>query len=408
MRFKLPRACSLLLGLGLPLACGGAERHLFSDDPAAAGDFLQGETASEPTTLTAASAVLTFPGRGTSGAAQPLGVGLGPETSTACDPTPAAAAPAAAPVQHVCFYAADDPNALAATIEQVLEVVGTEQWIHVRLTLSPDFVDNSYGQTAIGWGNAANGPPPKAEPPREQPAPHSPPRPHEEPAGAPQPAPADSAAPPPAPAASPTAPSAPTDGARPPAPAAGGPGAARPPGNGGPSAGGHSFRDLVGSDHAEIQLLDADGQIAMEFALDYLSASATAASGYASLGVSGGEGRISVGDPEWILASTSSMDRNLNACGLGSFVTDSPETDQSYTPNRAASDWDYRVAYEAWISTEAFAGAGFGSALIELVHASPSKHGGNSVNVLPAPCPPDPANPAAAPEPLPAALSTIR
>src|SRR6185436_10868888 len=80
MRFKLPRACSLLLGLGLPLACGGAERHLFSDDPAAAGDFLQGETDSEPTTLTAASAVLTFPGRGTSGAAQPLGVGLGPET----------------------------------------------------------------------------------------------------------------------------------------------------------------------------------------------------------------------------------------------------------------------------------------------------------------------------------------
>jgi hypothetical protein len=364
MRSILPRGRFLLVGLGLPLGCGGAESHLFAEERAAADNFLQDEAASKPPTLKAGPAALTFPGGGTSGAAQPLSPSLGPESSTACDPGPRTTAADEPPVQHVCFFAADDPSALAATIEQVVEIVGTEQWVHLRLTLSPDFVDNTYGEAAIGW-ETAGVKPAKAEPPKAEPPPAHPER-------------------------------------------ATGPGAANPPTAAGPGAGGHTFRDLVGSDHAEIQLLDAEGQIALEFRLDYLSASDAAPSGYASLGVNGGEGRVSIGDPAWILASSTSMDRNLNACALGSFVTDSPETDPSYTPDPSASDWDYRVSYEAWIADEAFADVGFGSALIELVHASPSKQGGNSLNVLPAPCPADPDNPTAAPEPLPPVLATIR
>lgn len=363
------------LGWGAAMACGDATDSLF-DDEAAAANLLEGSDPAAPTTLEAGSAGIPFPGAGTSGAAKPLSAGLGPETSGSCDPeAPEIAASAAAPVQHVCFYTEDDSDAPAATIEQVVEVVGTEEWVHLRLTLSPDFVDNTYGQTAIGWGDVAGPKPPGAG--------------RDAGAGGPEPRERADRGARPAPPAGPDA----ADAGAPPPP---------------PRGGSHTFRDLVGSDHAEIELLDAEGELVMEFRLDYLSASPSAASGYAALGVSGGEGRISIGDPDWLLASSTSMDRNLNACGLSSFTIDSPETDADYTPNPAASDWDYRVSYEAWISVEAFGSVGFGSALIELVHASPSKHGGNSLNVVPAPCPADPANPEAVPEPVPAVLTEIR
>jgi hypothetical protein len=164
----------------------------------------------------------------------------------------------------------------------------------------------------------------------------------------------------------------------------------------------------VGSDHAEIQLLAGNGDIVLHFKLDYLSESPAAASGYASLGVSGGEGKLFVGDPTWILGSSTSMDRNLNACGLGGFVADSPGTDVTYGANPSAPDWDYRVIYEVWVSMQAFGSAGFGSALIESVHASPSKSGENTETVLPAPCPPTPGAPESPPEPVPPVLTEIR
>jgi hypothetical protein len=157
-----------------------------------------------------------------------------------------------------------------------------------------------------------------------------------------------------------------------------------------------------------MQLLDAGGNVAAQFKLDYLSASEGAASGFASLGVSGGEGRLIVGDEAMILASTTSIDRNLEACGLSSFTEDSPATDAAYTPNADALEWDYRVSYEVWVSADAFGEGGFGSALIELVHASPSKLEGDSVDVRPAPCPIDPSNPELEAEPLPSVLSNLR
>jgi len=46
--------------------------------------------------------------------------------------------------------------------------------------------------------------------------------------------------------------------------------------------------------------------------------------------------------------------------------------------------------------------------LIDNVHASPSKGPGDTADVLPAPCPVDPSDPDAVPQPLPAVLQTIR
>jgi hypothetical protein len=390
------------LMLGLPLACGTAGGDLYEAEPRpteTANDFLSGtaETDSELKANTPA----VFPGGGTSDAAGPLVASLAPQTSNECDPQAVASgSPSGADVQTVCFYGADDSDVPAAIIEQVLEVVGNDEWVHLRLTLNPAFADNSYGENAIGWGDPADdadAPAPPGAPP---------------PAGADLPVPPDPAPPAPGaapPANRPAAPDAATPDAGAPRPAADGagrPGGERPGAPG--EKAGHTFRDLVGSDHAEIQLLDSNGDVAVHFKLDYLSESSAAPSGYESLGVDGGEGDLLIGEPEWILASATSMDRNLNACGLGSFLEDSPATDESYTPHPDASDWDYRVAYEVWVSSAAFGNSGFGSALIENVHASPSKGEGNTLDVEPAPCPTDPDDPNAVPEPIPPTLQRIR
>lgn len=333
------------VALAFSLACGAASDELYESDLTPAGAGFIDDAPSSTTPI--------FPGSGTSGAAEPLVPGLGPESTSDCNPEPSASMVSSAPsVQVVCFYTANEPSVPAATVEQVVEIVGNTEWVHIRLILNPTFADNSYGATAVGWGDDID---------------------------------TDAAAPMDA-----------TENRRPRERA---PRAAKR---------GHEFRDLVGSDHAEIQLLDAAGNVALHFKLDYLSESESSASGYASLGVSGGEGEMLEGDAAAILGSSTSMDRNLNACGLSGFVEDSPSTDGSYAPSGAAPAWDYRVIYEVWVSAEAFGSAGFGSALIETVHASPSKTGENTETVTPGPCPPTPGSPSPEPQPLPPVLTEIR
>ena len=150
--------------------------------------------------------------------------------------------------------------------------------------------------------------------------------------------------------------------------------------------GGHTFNDLVGSDHAEFDLSDATGATALSFDLDYISSDASALSGYATLGVGGGDGKMLSGDASAIAYASTSLDRDLNACGYSSYTTDSPATDSSYTPNAATPDWDYRVVYDVWVKASAFAG-GFGAATIPYVHASPAKLSA-TLPVTPGPCPP--------------------
>jgi hypothetical protein len=437
--YRLTHRRILSLLLGFPIACGSSSSDGTSGSgPGDGNGFVSDDDGLLPgqnTTLKAAS--FAFPGAGTSQAALPLTAGLGPETSDECNPEAVAGSSATIEdVQTICFYGDDEPDAPAAAIEQVVEVIGTEEWVHIRLTLNPDFVDNTYGAHAIGWGDAEaaatapgdpgaieEGPAGPGAPPGDAPpppdAPDAPP-PVVGDAGAPLPpdAPPTGDAPPPpdapppviADAGAPPAPDAPPPRGEPgePGPRGDGPGGGGPGGAGRGGRGGHTFRDLVGSDHAEMQILDADGNVAVQFKLDYLSASETASSGFESLEVSGGEGKLIIGDEAMILASATSMDRNLEACGLSGFLEDSPATDAAYTPNPDAAEWDFRASYEVWISADAFGSAGFGSALIELVHASPSKLAGDSVDVTPAPCPADPENPELAPQPLPQVLSNLR
>ena len=293
-----------------------------------------------------------FPGSGNSGAGNALAAGA-PVVS--CDGT--ATLPAgtfgpgpSAQGTETCFFSDDDPVNPAATMEWIVETAPAGELVHVRLTLNPSFADNTYGEGAIGWlGRAMPGMPGK-------------------------------------PGGKPGMPGGPAGHGGPAALGLGpaGPGAA------GPGKAGHTFRDLVESDHAEFKLRDAAGALALSFDADYISLSPGAPSGYATLGVLGGEGRMLFGGAADVVAVSTSIDRDLNACGLGSYIVDSPATDQNYTPNTATPNWDYRVIYDVWVRRSAFGAAGFGSASVDFVHASPSKASSNTIVVHPGDCPPWP------------------
>lgn len=253
-----------------------------------------------------------FPGGPNGTMGEPLQPGFGPNTAGDCNPVPSAAGGVngeAPVVETTCFYS-EDHEGPAAMIERVLEAVDEDTYVHLRLTMNPGFVDNTYGATAVGWEGSKKG--------------------------------------------------------------------------------GHTFKELVGSDHAEIKVTDGSGNLAVHFVADYLSEDDRLASGYANQGVTGGknDGEMEVGSPAHILAATTSLDRNLNACGLSGYTEDSPPTDESYTPSPGAEEWDFRMVYDVWIDSAAFGGAGFGEASVEFVHASPSKGEDSTLDVDPGPCPP--------------------
>lgn len=240
------------------------------------------------------------------------------------------------------------PEDPAAIIEQVIETSGGVSYVHIRVTFDPSFADNTYGANAsAGWLN-------------------------------------------------------------------------------GEKAKGHTFKDLTGSDHLDLLLTNGNGETVIELGEDYIHSltdegpkpggpkagpgektgtggSSGNGCGYATLGVRGGEGEMLSGDASSVLAVSTSIDRNLNACGYcsnaactagdtgegeGDCTVNSPATDESYTQNVLTPGWNYAVVYEVWIDLDAFGSAGFGQAYVTYVHASPSKLADNTLYVDPTPCPP--------------------
>jgi hypothetical protein len=161
---------------------------------------------------------------------------------------------------------------------------------------------------------------------------------------------------------------------------------------------GHTFDgDLTKSDHTELLLTNGDGDTAMHFKVDLITASPDSACGFETLGVTGGDGSVLIGNAEDVLGVATSTSRNINGCGYcesdacapsGNCTVDSPPTDESYTPNDATPNWDYRQVYEVWIALDAFGDSGFGQGYITYTHASPSK-GADTIVVEGTPCPPE-------------------
>jgi len=275
----------------------------------------------------------------------PLGAGCGPETAGDCHPVGGDCNPDTLVPDHevldaktVCFLeeGGEEP---AAQVEYVTEVQNGQEYVHLRITFAPAFVDTVYGECAsqTGWGGD-----------------------EEEEMADPEPMPMD-----------PMDPMDPMNPMKPPK----------------MKKGGHTFEDLVGSDHVEVMLQDCAGELALDMKLDFISEDSSSACGYASGGVTSGEGKMLVGSAEHILAASSSLDRNMNGCGYCE-TENSPCPGEDYAGDPAAPAWDYRVVYEVWIDNAAFGAAGFCGVDINSVHASPSKAEENTVLVEPGDCPP--------------------
>jgi hypothetical protein len=312
--------------------CGGAAPHEPKGSGGTTGTGTGGTSSGSSGSSGSADGSSGPPGfTGSGSAGVPLQEGCGPDTANecggACEQAGGSGSPTTVlrPPVALCFAGEEDPTPAnpTALVEQVIETINGVAMVHLRITFDPSFVDNTYGANASSGWSGGDV--------------------------------VDAAGP-----------------------------------MGGmmqPKKGGHTFKDLVGSDHLELLLTDGSGATVMDFKIDYVSVDASTPCGYGTLGVSGGEGKVIQGDASAVLGVATSIDRNLDGCGY-CYIEDSPATDDEYTPNADAPNWDYRVVYEVWLALEAFGNAGFGQAYIQNVHASPSKLATNTVEVVASPCPP--------------------
>ncbi|HPI29434.1 MAG TPA: HYR domain-containing protein [Bacteroidales bacterium] len=210
--------------------------------------------------------------------------------------------PTPSDTNQLCFESPTNPSMVNAAIKWTRWTFNDDNTITIRTTFSKEFVDNTYGENAIGWGSR-----------------------------------------------------------------------------------GHTFSNLLGSDKLALALYDKDNSMKMQFYMDYFTASTGSPSGYKCLGVTGGEGSMVMGNVSDIISVTTSLDKNFNEYGYV-LPLSSPATDANYTPNPSYPNWDYDVWYEVTIKESAFGAAGFGKPDITYIHASPSKTGNNSEDVVPVNC----------------------
>ncbi len=261
---------------------------------------------------------VVIPGGGEDDA--PLGMGCGPETVDACYPvgeecngTAALDYAVVQPAAQICFFG-EGMEIPSATVEHVVESYDGQEYVHLRVTFDPDFVDTVYGDCSPETGWNPNRP--------------------------------------------------------------------------------HTFRDLSKSDHVELMLYECDNDLAMHFTVDFITEDPDSPTGYGTLGVLGGDGGMVVGDAADVLEVTTSLDRNLNACGYltpGEVPINSPcPGGDGYLPSPDAPNWDFRMVYELWIDGAAFDSSGYCTTDIEYVHASPAKSSSDTILVDPDDCPDTP------------------
>lgn len=143
----------------------------------------------------------------------------------------------------------------------------------------------------------------------------------------------------------------------------------------------HDFKALTGSDHVQITLRDIDSTDKFQGKIDLLSATNLVPSGYASLGVKNGDGEVTIGSVDDVYAHGTSFDDNINWYGYHLFE-DSPETDSVYTPNPNYPYWEYYAVYHVCINDRVLGGDQFGYVFMSSVHASPSKIGPDTIDII--------------------------
>jgi hypothetical protein len=147
------------------------------------------------------------------------------------------------------------------------------------------------------------------------------------------------------------------------------------------------FGDIWESDRGEFTFEDAEGGVAAHFYVDQISPSVGTPSGYANLGISGGDGMWLDGyadpdDPD-NFAFSSPMDYNLNlsgyctggVCRCGStddLLVDSPVASGSYESEAGCENWLWYNGWEIRVNKSVFGALGFG-VVIGNHHNSPTK-----------------------------------
>ncbi|HEX3772267.1 MAG TPA: hypothetical protein VHV30_15430, partial [Polyangiaceae bacterium] len=141
---RLPAA---VLPLVLVAACSGGGTTVTS----------HGSGSSDPVHTESSGLTIPFPGAGNGGQSQLLSAGF---TPNACGVAGATAnfdggsMSVAGPDNITCYYSSVAPSTPMAFLEQIVETAEDANLVHVRLTMNPEFVDNTYGDNAIGWGGS--------------------------------------------------------------------------------------------------------------------------------------------------------------------------------------------------------------------------------------------------------------
>ncbi|MDG5815929.1 hypothetical protein QA601_12630 [Chitinispirillales bacterium ANBcel5] len=133
------------------------------------------------------------------------------------------------------------------------------------------------------------------------------------------------------------------------------------------------FHNVVTSNHVRLAATNNDGDTAFYGELDQIhKKGVNNESGYAALGPFGGDGDLIIGDPDHILSYGTSTCDNINYHGYHLFEN-SPQTDESFTPNPDYPNWEYLVVYRLSLDPEAFGESGFRDVQMTHVHSSPAK-----------------------------------
>jgi len=136
---------------------------------------------------------------------------------------------------------------------------------------------------------------------------------------------------------------------------------------------GHKLGDFTASDKAQFRIRDGKGKIVLEFAVDYLSASSGFPSGYGSLGVRGGEGKMIIGSATAIKSATTTLSANLNQSPAFHVYT-------AGSPAEPNPKWEYAIGYDLVVDGTSFGPNGFGEVQVVRIHNSPSKIGFNDLS----------------------------
>jgi len=138
---------------------------------------------------------------------------------------------------------------------------------------------------------------------------------------------------------------------------------------------GHQFSSLAGSEAAEFQILDKNGNNCLDFVVDYVSQNSQCKSGWGTKGVSGGNGYVIKGDGSKVLNCDTSISHNINSQAKYFQSTQN-------SPSQNVKDWDFNQAYTVTVDTSVCGTTGFGGVKCPIAKNNPAKWYGCNNRVM--------------------------